>query len=181
MAQTEEILGNFLPTTQIWSAQDIQNMKTEGPEFKEFLVKLYQDLNNHATSINDKDMGVYDTQEYVCGKSYFNAPTTGGASNQPTTPYLRPVYRKVINWNKALPNGATDTVAYGIANIKTITAIYGASTDPTHKVYIPLPFISCKLGTIALWATSADVVIDCCGFDGTDYTTTYVVLEYLKD
>lgn len=172
-----EDVGQFVPTTQVWDVSDIYSMDVKSPEFKELIVRLYQNIGNVTQVINNKDTGIYNTAEFVCGQVYFPNPTP--IADQPND--FRQVYRKVINFG-GLPNAATKTVAHNIINADgfSVTRIYGASTDPTHRLYIPLPFISCKLGTIALWATSTDIVVDCCAFDGTDYTITYVIVEYLK-
>jgi hypothetical protein len=169
--------GQFIPTTNVWDVEELYATDVNSKAFKELLIRLYQNVANITQVINTKDVGIYDQREFVCGQLYF--PNTDPIAGQPNE--YRQVYRKVIDFG-ALPNAVPKAVAHNITNLTgfSVTRIYGASTDPTHKMYIPLPFISCKLGTIALWSTSTDIIIDCCGFDGTDYTTTYVVIEYLK-
>jgi hypothetical protein len=178
--------GVFLPTTQVWDVNQIYETKDISPGMRELLVRMYQNLNLMATVINQKDTGIYPTDEFVCGQQYFPKPGLTSASSH--TPKLRQVLRKTIPWvdgagaYKSLPNAVLDSVPHGLTfDANTIvTRIYGASTNPTARRYIPIPFIDCKSGYIGIWATGTDIVIDCCGFDGTDFTITNIVIEYIK-
>lgn len=182
MAQNNEIIANFLPITQNFDAQDVRNMDIGSKEYKDLIVGLYQSVNRSSNSINDKVIGLYDTQEYACGKVYFSAPTSGGASSSATTPYLRPVYRKVIVFG-ALPNAASTTIAHGITVTSGLffTRIVGTANDPIAKKQLPLPYASTTLvNSIELYIDDGNIVI-VTGIDRTMYTQTEIVLEYLKE
>ena len=87
----------------------------------------------------------------------------------------------VVNFGQ-LPNTATTTVAHGIdfTTEYTLTRFYGAATDTTNRVYIPLPYASPTLANnIELSADATNVSITT-GSDRTNFDTTYVILEYLK-
>lgn len=170
--------GAFIPTTQVWDVGEVANVNVNSSAFKELLVRLYQNLNNQAMSINIKDTGYYDTSELVNGQAYFSTETSATS----TAPVLRQVFRKVINFG-ALPNAAAKSVAHGITMTDSFifTRIYGAASKPTAAYsYLPLPYASPVLvNNIELSVDGTNVIITT-GSDRTAYTTTYVVLEYLK-
>ena len=178
--------SNFIPTSQIWDVSEILSNNTISPEMKKVFVKMYQKLSEMAMAVNNRESGVHDTQEHVCGKLYFPKPGLTSASGQ--TPVQRGVIRKDFIWSdalgvsKSLPNAAQDTMAHGITfDANTILVdIWAVASDHTHGMYIRIPHVDCKLGTIGIWATNSDIVIDCCGFDGTDYTDVYVGIEFIR-
>lgn len=171
--------GAFIPTTNIWDVSQIYSTNVNSPEFKELLVRLYQNVNNIALSVNIRDAGMYDTQEFVNGQTFFPNPTLSSASS--TTPAQRQVYRKVINFG-TLPNAGTTNVAHGLT-VNTgfsFTRIYGCATDPVNSVYLPLPYASpTGANNIELKVDATNVTI-ITGSNRTAFTTTYVVLEYIK-
>lgn len=172
--------GAYLGTTQVWDVSEIYQKQDIGPGLKELLVRMYQNLNNMATMINNKETALYPTEEFVCGKKYFPDPALDSSSSK--TPKLRQVYRKIINWNKPLPNATSDSVAHGITfdDNTILTKLYGAATDPTAHVYIPLPYVAPKDDDIALWATATDIWLETFTTDRSNFTIGYIVIEYLK-
>jgi hypothetical protein len=174
--------GLFIPTTQVWDTSEIYEAKGVSEDLRELLVRMYQNLNNMAMAVNKKDTGIYPTDEFVCGQVYFSNPAYDSSTS--TTPVLRQVYRKVINFG-TLPTAAevTKTALHGIAadTIHSITRLYGGSTDPVNKFYIALPCVANAGNNIALWADNTRVVINAFGTDRSTYTLTYVVMEYIKN
>ena len=171
--------GAFIQTTQIWDASTLRDVDVTSPQFKELLVRMYQNLSIMAHSVNGKDAAVYDTKEFACGQMFF--PLPGLTSSSSTTATHRPVLRKVINFG-ALPNAAAKTAAHGIApNTSFIfTRIYGTSSDTTNRLYIPLPYASSVAANNIEVSVDATNVTITTGKDMTAYTVTYVILEYLK-
>ena len=102
--------GSFIPTTNIWSVEEIQAANIS-PELKEVLIRLYQNLNRMALSINSRDAGYYATSEFVNGQLFFPNPSLSSAST--SYPAYRQVFRSVINFG-TLPNNATISVAHNI-------------------------------------------------------------------
>ena len=51
MALNVQTLGTQLPTTYIWDVSQIQNLNISS-DFKELLIRLYQNLNTMANVIN---------------------------------------------------------------------------------------------------------------------------------
>lgn len=172
-------VGSYIATTQVWDVSELYSTEVTSPKFKELLIRLYQQVGNIAMAINGKDTGIYDTSEFVCGQTFF--PNPNPIAGQPNKE--RQVYRKVINYG-TLPNAGTlgipHNIDVGVAGF-TITRLYGAATDPTHRLYFPLPYVAnSKDEPIALWATATDVYTDTYATDRTDFTITYIVIEYLK-
>lgn len=184
MAQSNSA-GVYIPTTQVWDVDAVRNIDVTKPEFKELLVRMYQNLNAMSLSINDKESSYYDTQETVKGQTFFGNPDLNSSSS--TRPVGRQVFNKVINFG-ALPNTGTKTYAHGITINRacTFTRIYGCSTQQqnTNPVLafsaIPLPYSSPVLANnIELYVDATTVGVTT-GADWSAYTTTYIVLEYIK-
>lgn len=174
-----EQIGSFVPTTNIWDPSEIYSTEISSPEFKELLVRLYQNLNLMSVNLNLKDTGYYSTDSFITGQRFF--PKPGLTSQSATTPDFRQTYRKVVNFG-ALPDTTTKNVAHGITcDDNTIfTRIYGVATDPTGTYsYLPLPYASNTLvNNIDLSVTGTNVSITT-GIDRTAYTIVYVIIEWL--
>jgi hypothetical protein len=171
--------GSFIPTSYVWDVARLYEVDINSDEFKELLVRLYQNLNIMALSLNIRDAGIYNTDEFVNGQIFFPNPLLD--SSTPEAPEFRQVFRKVINFG-ALPNTTTKSVAHGITltGATTFTRIYGAASNTTGKVYIPLPYVSLTAGDsvqIYVDATNVNVIT---GNDKSAFTTTYIILEYLQ-
>lgn len=168
-----------LPTTNIWNAGIIQELDLSSAQFREFLVDLYEDGSDISQQVNFRDVGYYDTREFLNGQMFFPNPLL--SSQTPTTPSYRAVARKVINFG-ALPNAGTKTVAHGIvctANT-SFTRIYATATDPVAFSYLPIPYVSLTLiNGIELSVDGTNVSITT-GIDRTSYTVVYVILEFLQ-
>lgn len=176
--------GLFLATTDIIDPTKLEGKDLGSVEFKEFIIDLTQTLNDISLAINAKDTGFYPLEEFVCGQAFFPNPAL--SSLTATTPVQRYVFRKVINFG-TLPNAGTTSVAHGIsftANF-TLTRLYGAATDPGASLrYIPIPFVNVSgaepVGNIEINLDVTNVNITTTG-NGTNFTNTYVVIEYLKN
>lgn len=170
-----DFFGSFVPTTNIWDVTDIAALDVKSPEFKELVIRLYQNLNLMALTLNSKDSGYYSLSQFVTGQQYFPNPTSSNQSQ------LRPSYRKVINFG-ALPNAATKSVAHGITVNKglTWTRIEAFATDPVNFKGYPIPNTANSVTGIssAIDVTSTNVSITTSG-NLTAFTTTIVILEWL--
>ncbi len=171
--------GSFVPTTNIWDVQQLYQVDVTSPEFKELLVRLYQNVNNIALVLNTKTSGYYVQQEFVTGNIYFQ-PTASITNN--ANPQLRQTYRMVVDFG-ALPNATTKSVAHNIPDVDsnfTFVAIYGAATDPVALSYLPIPYASATNDNIELEVDATSVSITTTS-NRSSYTRCYVVLEYLKN
>ncbi|MGH3054170.1 MAG: hypothetical protein ACRDL7_04235 [Gaiellaceae bacterium] len=170
------IQGSFVPTTFIMDVASLQEVDVNSEEFKELLVRLYQNLNRIVLSLNIKTSGYYDTNQFVDGSLWFPSAASSSLVN---TPY-RPETRLVVNFG-ALPNTGSKSVAHGITcnGAVSFTRIYGAATDPINFKYIPLDYASpTAANNIELKVDATNVTV-ITGSDRTAFTTTYIVLEFL--
>ena len=172
--------GAFVPSSNVWDTNELQTIDINSPQFRELLVRLYQNLNRLSIATNIKESGYYDNaNEFVTGSLLFPNPAFSSATA--VYPAYRQYFRKVVNFG-ALPNAGTKSVAHNI-NPNTafsFTKIYGCATDQTGKNYIPLPYASPVLvNNIELNADATNVNITT-GSNRTNFTITYVVLEYVK-
>ena len=180
MAATQGIQdGLYVPTTNIWDVDQLQDTDVNSPEFKELLVRLYQNVNLICNVLNLKESAYYDTNEFVTGQSYFPNPALNSSTSTVAT--YRPVYRLVINFG-ALPNAGTKAVAHGLTINSgfTFTRIYGAASDTTGLNYIPLPYASPTLvNNIELKVDATNVTI-ITGSNRSNFNICYIVLEFMK-
>jgi len=177
--------GAFLPTTDAYDRSLVEALDVNSPEFKDFIVRLYQTTNNIALAVNIRDAGYYTENEFINGQLWYQNKSLSSKTSQ--APEYRQVYRKVVDFG-ALPDGTgavTKTIAHGITvdSNTTFTRIYGAaSRTATADSYIPLPYSSPTLANnilLAADATNVIVTVDAT-VDWSAYDVTYVVLEYIK-
>lgn len=171
--------GMFVPTTNIWDVSRLYEVEVGSQEFKELLVRLYQNVNNIALALNLKDTGYYTLEEFLNSQAFFPNPLLNSTTSQ--QPTYRQVFRKTINFG-SLPNTGVKSLPHGI-NVTTgysFTRIYGCSSNTARTSFIPLPFASpIDTEEIKLEATNTDVIVTT-GSNRSDYITTYIILEYLK-
>lgn len=172
-----ENTGSFVPISNVWDIAQIQNLNID-PALKELLIRLYQNINFISINLNIKDVGYYSLLEFINGQLFF--PNPGAAQDMEPDVSYRQVFRIVINFG-ALPNAGTKSAAHNIPidSGYTFTRIYGCATDPNTE-FIPIPYSSATLNkNIELWVDTTNVNIKT-AINYSAYTTTYVVLEYLK-
>lgn len=91
----------------------------------------------------------------------------------------KPIYRKVIDFG-ALPNNAIKNVAHNITNLSYVIFANGISYSSTTGNYFPIPYSADSLQAQAkMWVTNTDVSLQTLS-DRSNYTTTYIILEYTK-
>lgn len=159
--------GSYISTTQVWDVGSIYSLDVRSPEFKELIVRLYQQINNVSLALNTKDSGFYLNEEFNTGINVFNPTSTNMLD-------LRPLFRKVINIG-ALPAGAT-VVAHGIPIIAgyQFVKINGAASRTTA----PLVFHPIPSATISVIVDATNVTIT--NGSGVAFQQAVVVLEYVK-
>lgn len=171
--------GSFVPTTNVWDVQQLYDVDVNSFAFKELLVRLYQNVNQIATTLNTKVSGYYDLNPFVNGKLYF--PNPANNSGTQTFASYRQSYIKIINFGQ-LPNAGTKSVAHEIPvnSATTFTDIYGTANDTTGFNYYPLPFSDTAAVanniTITVDATNVNVTT---GINRTNFDTCYIVIEFL--
>jgi hypothetical protein len=173
--------GPYLPTTQLWDVSEIYSTPELSPGMQELFVRMYQNLNLMALTINGKDIGSYVQLEGVSGQTFFSNPSLSSVTS--TQPTARQVYRKVINFG-ALPNAGINplkSVPHGltITPATTLTRLYGASTRPGVG-FIPLPYSSSVAGDIIELSMDATNINITTSSNKSLYTVTYIIIEILK-
>lgn len=164
--------GNYVGTTQVWDVTQLYSVEVTSPEFKELLVRLYQQINNIALSLNIKDSGYYVQEEFVTGSQLFNPATTDPLQN-------RPLFRKTIDLG-ALPAGVTN-VAHGLAIVASwrFVKIQGAASDSVGLNYYPLPFASAGgANNIEVRLNATNVVVT--NNSGVNFVNGILIVEYAK-
>lgn len=129
-------------------------------------------LSRVANSLNVRDIGEYSTTEVVTGQNYY------GTSATPLK--QRGVFRKVIDYSLALPNTASVNIPHGLtlsADFR-FTRIYGVANNPGTSA-IPLPNDGAGGQGVALSISGANIVLTT-AFNATAFTSTSIVLEYVK-
>jgi hypothetical protein len=173
--------GVYLPSTQVWDVTEIKDVDVTKPEFKELLIRMYQNLNAMSLAINNKESSFFDTMETVKGQAFF--PNPAYSSYTPTKPEYRQSFNKVINFG-ALPNNTTKSIAHGISiNVGyTFTRIYGTATNTTALTAIPLPYVDpASLTNCILLSVGGTNVNIKTAANYSAYNITYIVLEYIKN
>lgn len=163
--------GSYVPTTNVWDVSRLYEVEIGSPEFKELLVRLYQNVNNIAIALNNKVSGYYINEEFVSGKLFYNP-----ASNNQLE--LRPGFMKTINTG-ALGAGVTATNhGLTVTNTWKWMAIYGAATNTGTLVGYPITFAGAAGNNIEVRVTATQVIID--NNSGVTFTDSTVTLEYVK-
>lgn len=171
--------GVYLNTTDVFDSIDTSKIINSPDEFRNFLTRLRQSVNNINNAVNLKDTGFYILDEIANGQLFFPDPAL--TSKTARLPTFRNVFRKVINFG-ALPNTAAKTVAHGITIDAsfTFTRIYGTATNPNTS-FIPIPYASpTAANNIEISVDTTNVTITT-GSNRTAYTVTYVILEWMVD
>jgi hypothetical protein len=158
--------GLFIPTTNVWDLYFVESL-TKDEQLRNVLVKLYENMNQIALALNKKDSGIFVELEFVNGQTFTNDDIQ--------------VFRKLIVCG-SLPDSSTKRIPHYIdfGNSYSFTKIYGCATNPIDLFGIPLPYASAtSVKNIELYVDQNDVVITTSA-TYSQYTTTYVVLEYIK-
>lgn len=170
--------GLFIPNTYNFDVGAIQNLD-ESPALKELLVRLFQNVNSMNQTINLKESGYYSNLEFVSGKLMF--PNPANSSQGSAYPVNRPMYRIVVPCG-TLPNAGVKLVPHNVPVTSGYSWVYigGAATDPVNLLGIPLPYSSPTLANNIEVSTTATNIVITTGSDRTNFTTSYIVLEYIK-
>lgn len=165
--------GLYVPTTNVWDVSEIYQIDINSDQFKELLVRLYQNVNDISLALNNKESAFYYLEEFVTGQQYFNP-----ASNDPLL--YRNGFRRTVN----TPNvgAGVNTFAHGITigSTYSFVHIYGALNNTTTGNYYPISFASAGgANNIELRADNTNVVIT--NNSGLTFLTGSVVLEYVKN
>jgi hypothetical protein len=166
----------FLETTDVYDVDIIKGLDINSEEFKEFLVRLRQNINNIALSVNGRDGGYSMLGEFNTGSQLFPDPADPNSIN-------RSEIRDTINFG-ALPNNATTSVNHHMNAGNGTTASYimtemsVTATDPIGLTYIQVPYADTAGNIITYFVNSTQVVITS-NFNASNYTNCIVKLKYI--
>ena len=168
-----QIQSPLLSTTQIFDLTSLRDVDVKSDEFKEFIVRLYQEVNKHAIFINQKDHGIYSIEQYGSCKQYFPVVTGGN---------FRGIARTALPFTFAGNSPGTVTVPHGITfNADTrVVLTQCEANDPTAPLNIPIPFVDVTgggAGNIERYMDNTNVYI-VTAIDYTAYTDNFIVIEY---
>lgn len=190
--ETVQEFGLFLPSTYTFDVAQIYQTDVNSPEFKELLVRMYQNINSIILSLNLKQSGIYDnTDEFVTGAVFYPRPGLTSTTEQESA--LRQEYVKPIDFG-ALPNAGNKSVPHGIVfNSQTMfTHIYATATDSTNLqaisinytdaglVTVPPPTLTpSPLGNVQIYVNATDVWIRTTA-NLSNFDQCVVILKFLK-
>lgn len=180
MPNQESQYGAYVPTSQVFDPSFMKDLDINGSEFKDFITRLHQGINNISLVLNVKESGYYVPSEFLTGQLF--PPVPAEVDPDKLNFQFRQSFRMYIDTG-TLPNAGTKSVPHNVdfnSNF-TLTKIWGAATDPTGN-YIPLPYVSTSSlsNNITLEATSTNIIITT-GSNRTNFTRSQVVIEYLKN
>ena len=172
-------VGSFIGTTNVWDISELYEVDINSDQFKELLVRLYQNVNNIALNLNVKETGYYPLTEFMTSQVYF--PNNSLNTQSGTAPTFRQVYRTVVNFG-ALPNAGAKSVVHNIQVDQGFTAthIYGSATNTGATSMIPLPYSSPTLNKNIQVDVGSTTITITTGINYSDFINTYCVIEYIK-
>lgn len=177
--------GSFVNTTNVWDVTEIYSTEVTSPEFKELLVRMYQNLNQMSLALNTKTSGYFNTQnqQFVNGNVWFPNPAYSSQTSPFTNPTFRQELQQVLNLPQngggfALPAGATVTINHNITctTTTTFTGIDGVASDTVGFHYYPINYAGAS--TISAFANGTQVSIT--NNTAINFTVCYVVLRFLQ-
>lgn len=178
--------GVFLPTTDIFDRALIDQINVNSQDFRDFLVRLYQSVNNIALVTNIKVSGYYIESEFINGSLWFENKSLSVTTSNSQTPTYRQEFTKVVDFG-ALPSGAPAFIdkPHGIVTNSNLTwtHIYATATNPANLDGIPINYSSASAvaSNLEIKIDATNVRITTGGTDYSAYTVCRVVLKYLKD
>lgn len=170
-------LGLFLSTTRIMDPASIYDLDINTSEFKDFLVSVYQAVNDISLALNLKENGYRVQEEFLTGKAYFPDPSLSSFTQQ--APTFRQEFQKTINFG-ALPNNTSTSVPHEIdfTNAFIGTGFTGMATNPGNGFLI-LPYVSLAGNHVQVDIDTTNVTITT-NSNRSAYTQTILTLFYIK-
>lgn len=159
--------GSYIGTTQVWDVGTLATLDVNSDEFRELLVRLYQQINNVSLALNTKDSGFYLNEEFNTGINVSN-PLSSNPLN------LIPLFRTVVIFG-TVGAGAT-VMAHGIsiiAGFQFVKISGAASRTIAPLLYYPVPTTN-----ISVIVDQTNVTIN--NASGVIFQGARIVLEYVK-
>lgn len=176
--------GSFVPTTNVWDTAEIYELEDISEEFRNLLIRLYQNLNLMSEVLNVKDTGYYLQQQFVNGRLYTN-PSDASPLN------LLPGYRFTMDTGALAAGVNTIPLPFQIViTTPTSTAwtayfVQGAATNTTAATqkWVSLPFAGATGNNIEVIVNNvpnpAEIVIT--NNSGLTFDRSRITLEFVKN
>ncbi len=147
----------------------------------DFRLQLRKYLNDIVISLNVKEAGFHVENEVPTGGLFIPTFSTDTNANLE----YRPMFRTVVDFG-ALPNNGTKTVPHGITTTQdySIIKLQGGATEPgvsTINSALPLPMDGIPNNERVSLQIDATNVIIRTSMNRTNYTRTFIVIEYIKE
>ncbi len=147
----------------------------------DFRLQLRKYLNNISIALNAKQNGFYLEEETPTAGLFIPIATPNSSANVK----FRPIFRTVVDFG-ALPNNTTKTVPHGITTTEdySIVKLQGGATEPgvsTINSALPLPMDGIPNNERVSLEIDATNVIIRTAMNRTNYTRTFIVIEYIKE
>jgi hypothetical protein len=156
--------GAYVATTNVWDIGQLQEIDLSSTDFRELLVRLYQNINNIALILNTKHSGYFLDEEFVTSGVFFNPVSTSPLD-------LRSEFRLVVNVGQIVPGANTKAHGLTIESTWIFTRMYGAVTSTGDNRPVPSASLELKVDATNIVITNSSAVT---------FTSCIVVLEYLK-
>ena len=151
-------IAPFLNTTEVYPEDESQ-----------LRIKLTDVYTKTATSVNLREIAIYDLQELLTGQLWFDPN-----DNQNKRFTFRQVYQI-----GAIAAGATLNVLHGIVGVVAFTRMYGTCVTAVVD-YRPIPYADAAVVTNQISLTVAGVnLVIVNGATAPNITSGIIVLEYL--
>lgn len=174
--------GSFVPTTNIWDPSEIYETDVNSDDFKELLVRLYQNLNLMANVLNSKTTGYYITNQIATSNLYFNPKTNDILE-------LRGGFRATIDTGALAAGVNTITLPFTIPTAPSLDTlpywtfflVGGSATNTvTTPLVYSLPFPSADgLHNIEVIVNASTIVIT--NNSGVTFEKSNITLEFVKN
>ncbi|MGN1315536.1 MAG: hypothetical protein ACI4VW_00530 [Acutalibacteraceae bacterium] len=123
----------------------------------------YEDIIYTITDEQARKNMVYSLEESDTGKTWIDG---------------KKIYRKIIDFG-ALPNSSEKRVAHGITNLDTVIELKGIAKNSAGLIF-PLPYIGGDFAHRIQFYINGVYVVATPGTDRSEFTKTYITMEYTK-
>jgi hypothetical protein len=167
--QSSNDSGLYIPTTTVYDQINSANISDE---LKQLFIVLYQNTNNIAIALNQKDSAIYDLNKFVSGQGWFVPPPGTSANMQ-----LRPGYRKVLYLTSLLPGVTTVPHGIHVTGTYSFTLIQITANDTVGFNY----YTSASSGPgvdISIVGNNVNIVVT--NNTGITFNVVEILLEWLE-
>lgn len=170
--------GSFVQQQSVFDVGLLYSTEVTSPEFKELIVRLAQQVNNHALCLNTKESGYYLPNLFANGKLFYNTKSDNQLNLRPgfTVWVITGALAAGVN---TIPHGLTIGINVPVGDIWTFYKISGAASDFASSNYYPLPFAGATGNNIEVRVNATDIIIT--NNSGQTFSDSSIILELLMN